>query len=118
MQAWLDAVPDKWEQSRRAEWVGGMPEAGSIDYLADWFYEVGPVSHSGLPIAWPDINAWMQSTGTDATPWEQRALIDLSIIYCNQAAQSRDPSTPAPWADASKVDHAALAARRRRRHAK
>ena len=118
MQAWLDTTPAKAGQPRRAEWAGGEPEIGPLDHLAEWLMEVGPLRAQGHPVGWQDIAAWMQSTGTDATPWEQSALIDLSMAYVVQASNSQEPASPAPWSDARKVNHAALAARARRRHGK
>lgn len=116
MQAWLDTVPEKGTQRRRATWHGGEPEIGPLEHLAEWLQEVGPIQPDGMPVNWQELSAWMQSTGTDATPWEQSALIDLSMAYAAQAMASKDPSSPAPWSDPSRVNHQALAERARRRH--
>jgi hypothetical protein len=121
MWAWLDTTPEKQKQPRRKDWVGGMPDKGALPELMDWLAEVGPVvPEAGTirPVGWRELAAWMQCTGEDLTPWECSAIIDLSTAYLNQHHAAKAIDCVAPWADSEAVDHRALLAKRRRRHAK
>jgi hypothetical protein len=90
------------------------------DHLAGYLYEIGAVQQrNGLePVSWSDLFYWQQCTETDLTPWEQSAIIDASRAYLDGHIKALDINCMAPWMDHTKIDHQALAEKRRRRHAK
>lgn len=114
--AWLNAAPrmpnqksaplSRLELTRRAGNEPDFPECDAI-YLANYLWEIGPVSSGGMgpaPITHMEIRAWQENTGIDLSSWEARTLRDLSGAYLGQSSQSEDPSCPAPWSTVSLED--------------
>ncbi len=67
-------------------------------HLVGWLFEVGP-GHDGKPIAWRDIEAWRNMTGTHVAPNEAIALRTLSAEYMAELHESRKPERVRPNAD-------------------
>ena len=115
MQAYLDTAPEKGSV-RRNNWTGGEPEKGALAYLLMPFFELGPVlaTEQGLrPISWQDIHAWKQTTKSELSSWESKAMIDLSSAYIVQHRKAVKSDCQSPFI--GEIDHGALAARRRAR---
>jgi len=118
MKAFLHTTPEGAADPRCVTWVGGEPEPGDLSYLGDYLFDVGPLVVTGQgnrPIMWDDLAAWQAVTGERLNKMELRALIDLSCAYLSQHRLSLANDATAPWADHTQVNHAALAARRRKR---
>lgn len=116
--AWLNACPqgagsegnkERPRQSRlqllRAErgedFEPDMPPL-ELDYLRDYFFEIGPVQSGGMgpaPLSNTEIRAWQSNTGIILSPWEARFIRRLSIDYLSQSHDAEESTCPAPWND-------------------
>ena len=101
--AWLNAVPDGGEISRRDEFERDdfpveLPECDA-EYLLGYLFELGVVIGDGA-ITHGEIESWMSNTGIELTAWEARTLKTLSDAYlkANQGARKVDAETV--WNDA------------------
>jgi len=59
---------------------------------------------SPIPLTWSEILAWASLTKTEITPDEVLLLRNLSKHFVSSFSESKNPNTPAPFTDASKVD--------------
>jgi hypothetical protein len=78
-----------------------MPPLRAGEYLISLLFEAGPVKPAGMggfiPIDQPDIAALQLNQCVELTPWECRALRQLSRIYGNQSQISTEPTCSAPY---------------------
>lgn len=118
MKAFLHTTPEGSQEPRGVNWAGGEPDTGDLGYLGEYLFEIGPListNQGNRPIDWVDLSAWQSVTGERLNKMELKAIIDLSCAYLHQHRESLEPDSIPPWGDHTKVDHAALAARRRSR---
>lgn len=114
--AWLNAAPrlpnqksaplSRLELTRRAGNEPDFPECDAI-YLANYLWEVGPVSAGGMgpaPVSHTELLAWQENTGVELSSWEARTLRDLSRAYLGESHRAEDPACPAPWSTFSLAD--------------
>lgn len=81
---------------------GLEPDLPSVDsrQLLDVLFEVGPTMAAGMgagPITFSEMAAWQQQIGVRLSPWQVRAVRQLSLDYILQADKSQDRDCPAPW---------------------
>lgn len=87
-----------------------LPEV-TLQYLVTWFEDVGPAMSGGMgsaPLSHSEIRAWQDNMGLAITPWEARALRELSRAYVGQAAISDAPECPPPYKVLGRVARAVV----------
>jgi hypothetical protein len=86
-----------------------LPEV-RLQYLIAWFEDVGPAMGGGMgpaPLSHAEIRAWQQNVGLAITPWEARALREMSRAYVGQLAISDAVDCPPPYKVLGRVARAA-----------
>lgn len=80
-----------------------MPPLGAGAYLVEILFEVGPSLPTGMgghrPIGELDLAAWMFNQGVRLSPWESRAIRQISREYAAMLSEAVEPNTPPPWVD-------------------
>lgn len=51
-------------------------------------------------LAWRDLMAWAELTGTPLNSWESRAMLAISKTYGHAVAEYSGSNAPAPYQDA------------------
>lgn len=116
MMAWLNAVPQPPEGSKRAA-AGeknklsrndkltrdGTPPSmppNPMPHLIARFIEIGITEATGMgpaPLSWREIKAWQWNTAVDLAPWEARLMRSLSLAYIGEAGRAESENCPPPW---------------------
>ena len=77
-----------------------LPALSAESCLVTWLLEAGPVGYAGsgepVGMAWPTLAEWQRLTATPMTPWQARALVDLSQEYAAMLRRAVDPACPCP----------------------
>lgn len=71
-----------------------MPDVGDADYLLRAFHELGRKMAGPMgsgPLAWSEIVAYAAATGQISSPWEFRALREMSVAFIDGQAIGEDP---------------------------
>lgn len=80
-----------------------MPPLGGGAYLIEILFEVGPSKTSGMgghsAIDDVDLAAWMANQNVRLTPWEAKAIRQISREYAAMLSEAVEPNTPPPWVD-------------------
>lgn len=78
-----------------------MPPLGAGAYLIEILFEIGPAKPSGFggssAIDEVDLASWMANQNVKLTPWEAKAIRQLSREYAAMLADAVEPNTPPPW---------------------
>lgn len=101
--AWLNTIPSKAKRPRRETKSDAMPPLLGGAYLVEILFEVGPAKPIGMggsvAIDEVDLAAWMANQCVTLTPWEAKAVRQLSREYAAMLAEAAEPNTPPPWLD-------------------
>lgn len=101
--AWLNTIPKNAKRARRETKSDAMPPLGAGAYLIEILFEVGPSLPTGMgghrPIGELDLAAWMFNQGVSLSPWESRAIRQVSREYAAMLSEAVEPNTPPPWVD-------------------
>lgn len=120
MLAWLHAVPQPPEDSRRDK-AGKRNTASRLDKMRGTgvepqmppnplpgvihrLVEMGITGAGGMgprPLGWADIDAWSRGTGVELMPWEFRLIRHLSSAYLGELGKAESENRPPPWGKGS-----------------
>lgn len=99
--AWLNTIPEKHKQPRRATRGDQLPPLAFGLHLIEILFEIGPVKPAGmggtLAIDEQDVYAWQCNQDIALSAWEARTLRRLSREYSYMLTQASEPSCPAPY---------------------
>lgn len=80
-----------------------MPPLGAGAYLIEILFEIGPAKPGGfggsIGIDEVDLSSWMANQNVKLTPWEAKAIRQLSREYAAMLTEAVEPNTPPPWVD-------------------
>ena len=111
-RAWLSAVPDhknNGKQNERTRYeilkdkqseLITLPEIEYGEWIIEYLMEIGPAGSNGMglcPICYTEINAWINTTKTEVSPWDVNMIRHLSRVYVSQYNDSKDKNAPAPY---------------------
>lgn len=77
-----------------------MPPTAGGEWLLEWLFTAGPVQSDGMGLrglSWQELQAWRDLTATWITPWEARALHQLSAAYAGAWHASQEPAQEPYW---------------------
>lgn len=81
-----------WLEQHGGVW--GMPDLGAEQYLFEAFSELGyaqPVGMGVGSLAWSEIAAFADATGSLTDPWEFRAIRQMSDQYLTANREAESP---------------------------
>lgn len=81
---------------------GVQPDMPQVEatHLLDYLFEVGPTMAAGMgaaPVTFGELDAWCNRVGIDLSPWESRALRQLSRNYVDESYKAEKRDCPPPW---------------------
>lgn len=71
----------------------------AMPHMIDMLQSVGfcsPGFNGAQQIAWQELRAWQEATGSDLTPWEAETLYRLSGAYAAMLHKAKDPNCRQP----------------------
>lgn len=115
--AWLHAVPEPPEGSKRAKAADKPPQLSRRDqmkkdkipiemppnpmpHVVARLIEIGISEPAGMgvgPLSWLSIDAWQRTTGITLDPWEVQLLRALSLAYVSESQKAESENCPPPF---------------------
>jgi len=89
----LSSSCDGGKTQRFKSWTTSLPDKGNFSHLWDWLRELG----LGHDISWQEVKAWADLTGSNPSPDEAQALVQLSRIWLTEFRRGTDKNALPPW---------------------
>lgn len=77
-----------------------MPPVELAGHLLDAWHDMGRHAYGGMgpvPLCDRDIRAWCENIGLSLSPWEVRAVKDMSRAYLAEQSAAEDPLHSPPF---------------------
>lgn len=101
--AWINAVPDECEVSRREQFEIDdlevlFPECSAF-YIVQYLLQLG-LTLGDQALTHSEIKAWQENTGYELSSWEAQIIKRLSQSYLSMSFESKKKHSETPWIDA------------------